>query len=195
MTPNTALPKRLPIRSVRTGIRWMRIHLNTRDALWFGPGSGRRPIHRFDDPAGQFGVCYLGTTLEVCFAETFLRDPPVRIVAFGDLAMRSVATVEVRRDLYLVPLHGSKLARLGVTAEVASGSDYTLSQQSSRALWEHSDAPDGILYRPRHDDSAFCVAIYERAKDALGVVQEDSLVEDPQKLARLLRRYALGLTN
>ena len=143
----------------------------------------------------DFGVCYLGTTLEVCFAETFLRDPPVRIVAIRDLAMRSVATVEVERDLQLVALRGSKLARLGVTAEVATGSDYTLSQLWSRALWEHNDAPDGILYRPRHDDSAFCVAIYDRAKDALGVVQEHSLVEDPQTLAKLLRRYALGLTN
>lgn len=193
--PKPALPKRLPVRRIRTGVRWMRIHSNTREALWFGPGAGHQPIHRFDDPAGKFGVCYLGTTLEVCFAETFLRDPPVRIVALGDLAMRSVATVQVRRDLHLVPLHGSKLARLGVTAELASGSDYVLSQQWSRALWEHKDAPDGILYRPRYDDSAFCVAIYDRAKDVLGVVQEYSLVEDPQKLARLLKRYALGLTN
>jgi len=195
MTVKPTLPKRLPMRRVRTGIRWMRIHSNTREALWFGPGSGRQSIHRFDDPACQFGVCYLGTTLEVCFAETFLRDPPVRIVALRDLAMRSVATVEVQRDLQLVALRGSKLARLGVTSEVATGSDYTLSQLWSRALWEHNDAPDGILYRPRHDDSAFCVAIYDRAKDALGVVQEHSLVEDPQKLAKLLRRYALGLTN
>ena len=169
--------------------------MNTRGALWFGPGSGRQQIHRFDDPAGRFGVCYLGTTLEVCFAETFLRDPPVRIVALNDLATRSVATVEVRRDLRLVALHGSRLARLGVTAEVASGSDYALSQLWSRALWEHKDAPDGILYRPRHDDSAPCVAIYDRAKDALGIVQEHSLAEDPEKLARLVRRYALGLTN
>ena len=195
MTVKPTLPKRLPMRRVRTGIRWMRIHSNTREALWFGPGSSRQPIHRFDDPTGRFGVCYLGTTLEVCFAETFLRDPPVRIVALRDLAMRSVATVEVQRDLQLVALRGSKLARLGVTSEVATGSDYTLSQLWSRALWEHNDAPDGILYRPRHDDSAFCVAIYDRAKDALGVVQEHSLVEDPQKLAKLLRRYALGLTN
>jgi hypothetical protein len=172
----------------------MRIHLNTRDALWFGPGSDRQPIHRFDDPAGRFGVCYLGSALEVCFAGTFLRNPPVRIVALHDLAMRSVATLEVRRDLNVVALFGSSLARLGVTAEVASGSDYTISQFWSRALWEHGDAPDGILYRPRHDDSAFGVAIYDRGKDALAMVQDHSLVEDPQMLAKLLRRYALGLT-
>jgi hypothetical protein len=181
MTPKPALPKRLRLSRVKAGTRWMRIHAPGRNALWFGPGSGRPPIHRFDDPEGRFRVCYFGTTLEVCFAETFLRDPPVRILALDDLAGRSIATVEVRRDLRLVPVHGSSLARLGVTAE-------------SRALWEHSDKPDGILYRPRHDDSALSVALYDRAKDGLAIVGDRSLSEDAQQLAGLLRRYGLGLT-
>jgi hypothetical protein len=140
-------------------------------------------------------VCYFGTTLEVCFAETFLRNPPVRILALDDLAGRSIATVEVRRDLRLVPIHGPSLARLGVTAELASGNDYATSQLWSRALWEHGNQPDGILYRSRHDDSALCAAVYDRAKDGLVMVQDQSLADDPQVLARLVRRYGLGLTN
>ena len=173
----------------------MRIHAQASDALWFGPDTGRRPVHRFDDPAGQFRVCYFGTALEVCFAETFLRNPPVRILALDDLDGRSVATVELRRDLRLVPIHGSSLARLGVTAELAASSDYAESQLWSRAVWEHGDRPDGILYRSRHDDSAFCVAVYDRAKDGLTMVRDDSLTMDSQRLARLLARYGLGLTN
>ena len=140
-------------------------------------------------------MCYLGTNVEVCFAETFLRNPPVRILALDDLSARNIATVEVRRDLRLVPLHGSSLVRLGATAELASGGDYEISQLWSRALWEHSNQPDGILYRSRHDDSALCVALYDRAKDGVAVVQEYSLTEDLQALARVLRRYGLGLTN
>ena len=194
MTPKPALPKRLPVRRVRAGTQWMRIHARGRNALWFGPRSGHLAIHRFDDPAGKFRVCYLGTNLEVCFAETFLRNPPVRILALDDLSARNIATVEVRRDLRLVPLHGSNLARLGATAELASGGDYEISQLWSRALWEHSNQPDGIIYRSRHDDSSFCIALYDRAKDGVAVVQEYSLAEDPQRLARLLRRYGLGLT-
>jgi hypothetical protein len=173
----------------------MRIHAQARSALWFGPARGRQPIHRFDDPAGRFRVCYFGTTLEVCFAETFLRNPPVRILALDDLAARSIATVEVRRDLRLVPIHGSSLARLGVTTELASGGDYAASRLWSRALWEHNNKPDGILYRSRHDDSALCVAVYHRAKDALAIVRDHSLVEDPRQLARILKRYGVGLTN
>jgi RES domain len=55
----------------------MRIHAQARNALWFGPARGQTPIHRFDDTAGRFRVCYFGTTLEVCFAETLLRNGTV----------------------------------------------------------------------------------------------------------------------
>lgn len=194
MTPNPTLPRRLPLSSVRAGVRWMRIHAQARTAVWFGPARGRLPIHRFDDPTGRFRVCYFGTNIEVCFAETFLRNPPVRILALDDLAAHSIATVELRRDLRLAPIHGSSLARLGVTAELASGSDYAASQLWSRALWEHGDKPDGILYRSRHDDSALCAAVYDRAKDGLAIVRDDSLSGDPQLVARLLKRYGVGLT-
>lgn len=145
--------------------------------------------------SGRFRVCYFGTTVAVCFAEMFLRNPSVRILALDDLAGRSIATVEVRRDLRLVPIHGPSLARLGETAGLASGSDYVASQILSRALWEHNDEPDGILYRSRHDDSALCVALYNRAKDGLAMVRDESLSDDRQLLARLLRRYGVGLTN
>src|SRR5438309_8042245 len=104
MTPLPALPKRLPLNRVRAGTRWMRIHAQARKALWFGPARGRPPIHRFDDPTGRFRVCYFGTTIEVCFAETFLRNAPIRILALDDLAGRSIAIVEARRDLRLVPI-------------------------------------------------------------------------------------------
>ena len=42
----------------------------------------------------------------------------------------------------------------------------------SPALGEHGDQPEGILYRSRHDDSALCVAVYDRAKDGLAIVQD-----------------------
>ncbi len=195
MTPEPSLPKRLPLSRVRAGTHWLRIHAQARSPLWFGPAHGRPAIHRFDDSSGRVRVCYFGTTLEVCFAETFLRNPPVRILALDDLAERSIATVELRRDLRLVPIHGPSLARLGVTAELASGNIYAISQLWSRALWEHGDQPDGILYRSRHDDSALCAAVYDLAKDDLVMIHDQSLTGDSQQLARLLRRYGLGLTN
>jgi len=179
---------------VRAGTQWMRFHGRSKTALWFGPASGSPPVHRFDDPLGRFRVCYLGTTIEVCFAETFLRNPPVQILALDDLGTRLMATVEVRRALRLVTLHGPSLVRIGATAELASSSRYDLSQAWSRVLWEHSDQPEGIIYRSRHDDSALCVAVYNRAKNSLAVLSERRLTDDPKRLADLLKRYDLGLT-
>ena len=192
LPPN--LPKKLPLTRIQIGSSWIRVHTKARNALWFGPARGKAPVHRFDDPNGRFRVCYLGTNEEVCFAETFLRNPPVRILSLDDLADRFIATLEVRRELRFVPLHGPGLARLGVTAELASGSDYESSQRLSLALWEHSDKPDGILYRSRHDDSALCMAVYNRAQDGFVLARDESLVSDSQQLARLLRRYGIGLT-
>jgi hypothetical protein len=194
MEPRIELPKRLPISKVRIGTRWFRVHARSRNALWFGPAAGDPPVHRFDDPAGRFRVCYLGTTVEVSFAETFLRNPPVRILGLDDLAARSMATVEVRRELRLVPLHGPGLARLGTTAEPATTSDYSLSRAWSRSFWEHADTPDGLVYRSRHDDSALCVALYDRAGNDLAIVDDRTLTDDPKLLAKLLRKYHLGLT-
>jgi hypothetical protein len=188
------LPKRLPVASVRPGTRWFRIHIQTRSPLWFGPPAGSPPLHRFDDPLSQFQVCYLGTGIDVCFAETFLRNPPVRILGLDDLAARSIATIEVLQELRLVTLHGPGLGRLGTTTEPVSASDYTRSQAWSRALWEHADQPDGLAYRSRHDDSALCVALFDRAKRHLEAVGDRVLTADPQLLARLLKRYRLALT-
>jgi hypothetical protein len=119
-----------------------------RNPLWFGPAPGRLPIHRFGDPDGRFRVCYLATTLEVCFAETFLRNPPVRILSLEDLERRSIATVEVRP--------------IGSDRGIGQRQPYGDSQHWSRAQWEHSDKPGGILYRSRHDDSALCVGVRPR---------------------------------
>jgi len=102
---------RLPLSRVRAGTRWLRIHPRNQSALWFGPAAGMPGVNRFDDPAERFRVCYLGTTIDICFAETFLRNQPVRILAFEDLELRSVAAIEITRDLRLAALHGPGAAR------------------------------------------------------------------------------------
>jgi hypothetical protein len=188
------LPKRLPIKPVPLGTRWMRIYALDKEALWFGPKPGSPGVHRFDDPDGEFRVCYLGNSIEACFAGTFLRNPPVRLLTLSDLMTRLVATVELHRELRLVALYGPGLARIGVTAEITSGAAYDHSQAWSRWIWEHADAPDGIAYHSRHDDSALCIALFDRARSAVVATSGKSLAEDPPLLAALLGRYGLGLT-
>jgi len=132
-------------------------------------------------------------TLEASFAESFLRNPPVRLLSLTHLATRGAALLAVSRDLRIGELYGPGLAKMGATAEVSSG-PYDLSRAWARALWEHPDRPDGIAYSSRHDDSARCVALFDRASDALSVLSTAPLTDDGVRLARLLRRYDVGLT-
>ena len=185
---------RLPVSTVPAGTRWYRIYLAARDPLWFGPKLGSPPVMRFDDPLSEFRVCYFGSSLQACFAETFLRNPPVRILTIRDLAARSLATFEVRRPVRLVRLYGPALARVGVTAEIAMGADYEQSQIWSRRIWNHTERPDGIAYHSRHDDSTICIGLFDRASKSIAVTAGMPLLRDEQAISQLLKRYSLGLT-
>jgi RES domain len=195
LPPGDLAKRALPITELRSGDILHRVHAVDRGCLWFGPAPGAPPVNRFDDPLGEFRVCYLGTSAEACFAETFLRNPPVRILALSDLSRRSLTPVEVVHNLRLVPLYGAGLAKLGATAEVVNERSYRVSRAWSRALWGHPEKPDGIQYRSRHDDDAFCVALFDRAEQALVAGQAKPLWENAWTLAALLDRYGIGLTH
>lgn len=177
---------------VPAGSTLLRIHAAGRDALWVGPAPGSPPTHRFDAPAGEYRVCYPGPSAEACFAETFLRNPPVRILSLHDPARRSLAGIGAVRPLRLVPLRGPALARLGATAQVSSG-PCALSRAWALTLWAHPEAPDGVQYRSRHDGAELRVARFDRAADALEVRATRELAE-PRFLAAPSRRYGFGIT-
>jgi len=191
--PPTLAPDALPTASVPTGTLWTRIHWSHLEPLWFGPATGEPPQSRFDDPDGEYRVCYLGVTVEASFAETFLRNVPVRILSRTRLAARSLARVRVVRPVSLVQLHGQFLTRVGTTAAVASG-PYSRSRAWSRALWQHPSRPDGLLYHARHDDETLCVALFDRAADAIRVDHTVPLTAESRLLAMLLERYGVALS-
>lgn len=153
----------------------------------------RPPRYRFDDPLGEYGVCYLGRTQAGAFAETFLRNPPVRLVERVTLENRSLAELAVRLPLRLVRLTGRGLARLGTTSAVSSTPDCAIPQRWSRALWSHPARPDGLLYRSRHDDAAVCVALFDRAVNRLRLVESVPWLDRPRRLRAMLDRYDVGL--
>lgn len=183
----------LPLRVLAAASRLHRIHRREHEPVFFGP-EGRGPLFRFDDPEGRFKVCYAGEQAEAAFVEALLREPSGRLIAWSDLEARSLAELEVRRDLRLVELLGPGLRRLGATAEVASTRDYTLSQAWSRAFWAHPEKPDGILYRCRHDDSVRGVAVFNRARRSIRLLETRPLAGEARWLGELAERYGFGLT-
>lgn len=184
----------LPIHRCRAGTVLWRIHPAEFGALFFGPAPGRPPGGRWEAPAGGFGVCYLAEEPHAAFAEIFLRRPGLMLVAEADLERRSLAAVEVTRDLRLVAVHGSGLARIGATAAVCSG-PYAVSRAWAEALHAHPDGADGIRCRARHDDDGFVVALFDRAADAVELRSSVGLMarETASTLGGWMDRYGVGL--
>lgn len=179
----------LPIVAMPQATIWHRVHLGIHDPVHFGPRNP--PTSRYDDPACVFGTLYVGETLEVAFVETMLRNPKLRVVSLAEVTARRWATIQASRDLRLVDFCGSGLSAVGTTGAVNTGS-YRVSQAWAAALHGHPDAPDGILYRSRHNPSLRCAAIFDRI--GLTVASGASAAFDTEWLVSTLASYGKVLT-
>ena len=181
------------MRSIPAKSVLFRIHRRDRDPIFWGPPS-ITPVPRFDDPRGEYKVCYLGEQREAALVETLLRNPGSCLLAWSNIEARQLTEIEVVRDLRLVEFSGPGLRRLGATAEVAATRDYPLSWSWSRTLWKHPEEPDGILYRCRHDDSLRGVALWDRARKKISPRQSYALPLMARWLGAMAGRYGFGLT-
>ncbi len=138
-------------------------------------------------------MLYLGTDEHVAFVETFGRDLDYRLVTRGELETRGLAQVTLRRPLKVVDLTGSGLAALGADARLCSGS-HVLAQVWSAAFWSHPDQPDGVRWRSRFDPERFCVAIFDRAADAVTASALGHLAQPQHRalLGSILDTYRFG---
>jgi hypothetical protein len=180
----------LPIDIIPIGQQLVRIHRIAHPPLFFGTGMDCR----FQDPAKAFGVCYFGESDAASFAETFLRTVGIRSVSQAALATRAFSSVTLSRDLRVVDLHGSGLARVGATAAVATVYPYDIPNAWAAALHDHPEQPDGIRYRCRHDSDEMALAVFHRSAAAMFVASTNAMDSDPARLAALLDRWGLGLT-
>jgi RES domain len=160
------------------------------DSRYYGDGAGFRyfgphPRGRWDHhPAGppvrhlHHGVLYLTTTLGCAVAETF-----------GDAALVSpgpdqrLAVVALTRDVALADTRGLAAVELGVPAGALRARDRPLTQRIAREL-HASAAAEGVLYEGWFTGET-CVALWERARDAVELVDDRSLA-DPAVAADLL---------
>lgn len=136
------------------------------------------PIHRFDHQRGavpqndpERGIYYAAFTLSGCLVETFGDTGVIEIKE------QQLAFMELNRPLTLLDLRGSGAMRAGSVAALAKTADRNLSQAWSRYFYEVYPQIDGILYYNAHNDEQ-AVALYQRAADALEVVQVFPLNND-----------------
>jgi RES domain len=149
-------------------------------------------VNRFDDPRGEYGVCYFGRTRDAAFAETMVRQPPVRVISRAFADTLGFAEFTPRRTLHVVQSYDAGLVRIGATSAIASGA-HGIARRWSRAFWEHPSKPDGIQYRCRHDDGEMAIALYDRCASALREEQRVGIREDTVWFGSVLDRYGLAL--
>lgn len=137
---------------------WFRIHRRGRDPVFFG----RTGLGRFDAPDESYGVLYTAQDFLGAFIETFGWITGTNVVARSELEGRELAAFRTSEALDLVDLSGKGLARIGADGRLATG-DHAVSQRWSLALFDHPQAPDGLLYRARHDPDTLAFALHERA--------------------------------
>ncbi|MBV9109875.1 MAG: RES family NAD+ phosphorylase [Gemmatimonadetes bacterium] len=72
------------------------------------------------------------------------------------------------------------------------GFPYAECQALALAVWEHADGVDGIEYRSRWDDSRLCIALFDRAADAVGAPGPAHPLDTPALVRPILRHYGIG---
>jgi hypothetical protein len=175
----------------RDQIFW-RIHRRDREAIFFG----RSRLYRFDDPHGEFGVLYAALGEECAFLETLVRVPQSEgRVLRSELARRSISPLTASRPLRFADLRGHHLAQLRVDSRLFAYTDYTITQPWARALFEHEDEFDGLVFHSRHNPELHAVAVFDRAERELkagAALPLDGETFRP-RLEALVERYRLAL--
>jgi len=190
-----ALPETLPLRVIRPGTVLYRAHSPAYSALYFGPDEGHRPTHRFHAPDGSFKTCFAGLSEAAAFAEGVLHGPvPTQLISRQTIELRAITELHVVAEIRALPLFGEFLMRLGATATVTHGHDYAVSQAWAKAIHDHPQGADAILYTSRHDETTFSLALFDRAREKVLEGRATRLSIGDRRTLLLLKRYGLGLT-
>ncbi|MBB4637548.1 RES family NAD+ phosphorylase [Longimicrobium terrae] len=156
-----ALPSKPPIVRIPSSRPLWRVHLAKLGALWYSVGRS----NRFDDPAAEFGVLYVGESPEVAVLETLVRGSAQCVVDVREWNARAVSRIHLATDLNLLQFEGNRLPAFGIGAERAHAATYDECRALAAAV--HASLPDvdGIQFRSRWDPSQLCWAVFGRATE------------------------------
>lgn len=174
-------PSGPPTATVALGETLHRVHATGNDARFYGK---RDATWRWDDPARNYGVLYLGLTQVGPFAETLLRRPAQRTLVWSEVEKRRFAHFRSLEPLRLADVHGKGLGWFGVTlGQIAADHDgktfpgtYATTQAISALVHGRTDL-DGIQYRSRLDADHLCVALFDRADRKIELVDQGTMID------------------
>jgi hypothetical protein len=165
---------------------------------------GRSKSNRYDDPLGRYGVLYLGPDLPTALMETVFHrhqwlTQPDRAISLQEVQSRLVRVVGVLADVSLADLTapGVMAGYFGLNLEQLACRDYTVTQQLSgqiHAMQTPEGLPrfDGVLYPSRNNYPASSMALFERSRQRVEVVDDIDLV-DHLHWPDFVARYRIGV--
>lgn len=164
------------------------------DLMRLGPASysnqvffGRNASYRFDAPDKSYGVMYAGLDLSTCVAEVLLRDEVLETPTIyeSDLARYVVARfLRTPQDFRLAKLYGA-MPGLGIDGQISTHPDYAITQAWSKAIHDHPDQVDGLIFLSRLNSGGRNVALFERARGTLNEASRADLVTHPDLAAAI----------
>lgn len=182
----------LPAGSVLVRIYDSRFYGDGTGFRYFGPHRAGRWDHHTEGPPAHdpaHGVLYLTPSLTCAVAEAY---GDARLVA--PAPYHRLTIVRTTRDVRLADTTGAAAVELGVPAGALRARDRPLTQRVSRGLYAATDA-EGVRYEGYFTGEE-CIALWERARDALELV-DDRGFDDPAVAADVLviaddLHYAVG---
>ena len=169
------------------GERLVRVHRRDKGAIWFGPGIGRPPAHRFDAPDGEYRTLYAAQSLTGAFVETILRKNQ-RILGRPFVDGFQWTVLEAGRPLKLAKLFDEGLAVHGTTNDICAGDVYAEPRLLARDLYLTFPDLDGIAYRARHNNGEICYALFDRVTPSSLHPVDPRLFEHERRLTDALMR-------
>ena len=145
---------------------------------------GREIQHRYDDPAGAYGVLYLAYSLSTALMESafhkhrWWRAGARRKITVSEVRSRMVRIIQVSSQLTLCDLvtEGAAVQAFGLNATQLVTRRYAstraLSARIAKLTAPSGDPFDGILYPSRNNPGAHCIALFERASAKMQVHED-----------------------
>jgi len=165
---------------------------------------GKAATNRYDDANRAYGVVYLSFDLSTALMESVFHQHrwhrrQSRAITLVEIHARIVRAVGVTERLVLADLTapGVMAQELGLNLGQLASRRYLHTQRVSRQIHEVTNPKgvpifDGLLYPSRNNYPAPCIALYERAR-AKVVVVDDLALADHVDWPAFVDQYRLGV--
>ncbi len=145
--------------------------------------------NRYDAPDKSYGVLYLAFDLPTVLMESVFHEhrwykQQRRTIALSEVNSRMVRAVGVMRELLLADLTAPNVMaqHFGLNLNQLSSRRYTHTRRVSATVHafvdDHGvDCFDGVLYPSRNNFPAKCVALFDRARHKVRVIDDIDLAD------------------